>query len=257
MPETMSKKETESGYQKPTSERIVKEILTQCDIIHKDLNYAVNDDPDDIPYLVLDHEMYCGVEAHLFTGADIALWIPELLPSGDVVIYFPIRKLKENKLTLSQRRLVAWDILLHDLNWVMEKAQEGRVKYGEPSEIWAHTEREEDGYFEIPENEPIPIDKIIRCVDTSIVEVILELNRNGFATVSSCSGLEQDHDGVRPFNPYVTFDDEYYHDVSAHLFTLGEAAGWDPSFGAHGFDVFLDCVEHGDTAVLEAWNRLG
>ena len=248
-------KEREAGS--IISEEQVLAVLDHWSIPHRDLNYAVNDDTTDIPYLVLDSGVYFGVEAHLFTAADMALWIPELLPSGDIVIYFPIRHLDaDSKMTLTQRRMLAWDSLMHAFDWVMHKVRSGRAEHGGPSESWAHYEREEDGYFEIPENRPLPIDKILRRVDTYLTEAILELNRNGFATIESCSGLKQDHEGKSPFNTYVCFDDEYYHDVSAHLFTLADAAGWDPTFGAHGFDVMFHCKDDGENAIMKAWDRL-
>ena len=253
----MSESKTKTRQNEQISEEQIREVLNHWSIPHSDLNYAVNDDPDDIPYLVLGHEAYFGVEAHLFTAADMALWIPELLPTGDVVIYFPIRTLDpESAVTLSQRRMLAWEFLMRSIDWVIHKVRKGRAEHGGPSESWAHCEREEDGYFEIPENHPIPIDKILSWVDPSITEVILELNIQGFVTVESCSGLREDHEGKRPFNAYVCFDDEYYHDVSAHLFTLAEAAGWDPTFGAHGFDVMFHCKTDDESGIAEAWDRL-
>ena len=253
--------ETERAVTKKEKDEIteeqVQDVLDHWNITCKHLNYAANNDPTDIPYLVIDHETYFGMEAHLFTAADIALWIPELLPSGDVVIYLPIRDAdSENKPTLEQRRMLSWETLMHALDWVMHKVMNGRAKHGEPSESWAHCEREEDGYYEISENSPTPIDTILRRVDSYITEVILELNRNGFVTIESCSGLKEDHEGERPFNAYVCFDDEYYLDVSAHLFTLAEAAGWDPTFGAHGFDVLFHCIAEGEKAIMKAWDRL-
>jgi hypothetical protein len=89
-----------------------------------------------------------------------------------------------------------------------------------------------------------------------ITDVILSLNRHGFVTIESCSGLKKDHDGENPFGAYVCFDDECYHDVSAHLFTLADAAGWDPTFGAHGFDVLFHCMGEGESEVTDAWTRL-
>ena len=148
---TIEKKD-KSRHKEQISEDQVIEVLDHWSLPHKDLNYAVNNECTDIPYLVLDQRAHFGVEAHIFTSADMALWIPELLPSGDIVIYFPIRKLDaESRITLAQRRMFAWDLLTHSLDWVMHKVQTGRAEYGDPSESWAHCEREEDGYFETRE----------------------------------------------------------------------------------------------------------
>ena len=146
--------------------------------------------------------------------------------------------------------------LMRFFDYIMHKVHKGRAEYGEPTESWAHCEREPEGYFEIPENRPTPIDKIVRLVDTYIREVIVALNRSGFVTIESCSGLKQDHQGKTSIEPYVCFDDEYYLDVSAHLFTLASASGWDPTFGAHGFDVLFYTDAEGDKEIKRAWGRL-
>jgi len=44
--------------------------------------------------------------------------------------------------------------------------------------------------------------------------------------------------------------------VSAHLFTLAEIAGWDPCWGAHGFDVLLYAFEESEREKERAWKRL-
>lgn len=94
-------------------------------------------------------------------------------------------------------------------------------------------------------------------VDKSIKRHIRELNEFGFATTSSCSGMARDHPERRPMLPYVMFDDESYFDVSAHLFSLADMAGWQSSFGAHGYDVAIEYNIDGlDEDYMEAWGEL-
>ena len=106
----MSQSKTKTEHEESMSEEQIREVLDHWGIPYKDLNYAVNDDPEDIPYLVFNHETYLGIEAHLFTAADMALWLPELLPSGDVVVYYPIRRLDDgSQYSLARRREMVWD----------------------------------------------------------------------------------------------------------------------------------------------------
>ena len=252
----MSESKTKKHQNEDISEAKFREVLAHWDLDCVDLNFAENEDLNDIPYVVIDVSDMFGFEAHLFTAADMALWVPELLPSGNVVIYYPNRHRPECSCTLAKVRLDLWDRLARFIDWVIHKVRTGRAEYGLPSTSWAHSEREEDGYYEVPEDTPQYIEKILRRVDDYLPDVMLELNKNGFVTVESCSGLDEDHDDRTPFPPFVCFSDEYYLDVSAHLFTLAEASGWDPSFGAHGFHVFFH--PHGETEeeIKQAWDRL-
>jgi hypothetical protein len=240
------------------SEEYVKSLFNRWEVPLRDLHYSVSNTPDDIPYLVLGHDAYSGCEAHIFTIADMTLWIPEFLPSGDVVLYYPIRETNDNHPdALLRRRTFAWEFITYNFDEVMHRLWT-KAKYEYPStDRWAHNEREPEGYIEIPENVPVPIDRILRRVDKSIRESILDLNRSGFATTECCSGLKKDHEGERPFEAYVCFDCEYYLDVSAHLFTLADLAGWDACWGAHGFDVLLYAVDEGEKNLEKAWKRLG
>jgi len=253
---SQSKTNTKKHQNEDMSEAKFREILAHWNLECVDLNFAENEDKDDIPYVVLDVSEIFGFEVHLFTAADMALWVPELLPSGNVVIYYPNRHQPECSCTLAQIRLNLWDRLARFIDWVIHKVRTGRTEYGLPSTSWAHSEREEDGYYEIPEDTPQYIEKILRRVDDYLPDVMLELNKNGFVTIESCSGLEEDHDDRTPSSAFVCFSDEYYLDVSAHLFTLAEASGWDPDFGAHGFHVFFH--PHGETQeeIKQAWERL-
>ena len=254
----MSQSKTKTKHDEQISEEQVKELLEHWDIPYKDLNYAVSNDPDDIPYLILDHDSYSGGEAHFFTVADLAVWIPELLPSGDVVLYYPLRLLDDKHPdALSRKRTISWEILAFSFDQIMHKIRVAGAHRFSSTDTWAHNEREPEGYIEIPENDPIPIDKILRRVDTSIKETILELNKAGFATIESCSGLKKDHEGSKPFQPYVALDDEYYLDVSAHIFTIAEASGWDPCWGAHGFEVLIYATDESEKELENAWKKLG
>ncbi len=139
----------------------------------------------------------------------------------------------------------------------LESAEVAGAHRFSSTDTWAHMEREPAGYIETSENDPIPIDKILRRVDSSIRGAILELNKAGFATIESCSGLKNDHEGSKPFQAYVTLDDEYYLDVSAHIFTIAEASGWDPCWGAHGFDVLIYATDESEKELEKAWKKLG
>ncbi len=236
------------------SEEAVQSLFDHWEIPYIDLNYVTSNKQDDIPYVILGGDAYRGCKAHFFTIADMTLWIPELLPSGNVVLYYPLRRLDDKHPdALLRRRTFSWEFLTMNFDDIMHKAQHSF----ESTDSWAHNEREPEGYFEIPENMPIPIDKILGRVDSSIKEHILELNKAGFATIESCSGLKKDHEGDAPLPAYVCFDDEYYHDVSAHLFTLAELAGWDPCWGAHGFDVLLYALTDNNKELEKAWERFG
>ena len=254
---SQSKTRTKKHQNEEISEAKFREVLAYCDFQIIDLNFAVSDDRDDIPYVVIDVSDMFGVEAHLFTAADMALWIPELLPSGNVVIYYPNRYPSGNSCgECTQSRLALWDALTRFLDWITHKVRVGRAEYGIASNSWAHCERKEDGYFEIPENTPQYIEKMRRRVDGYLPDVLLELNKQGFVTIESCSGLKEDHEDSTPFPAYVCFDDEYYLDVSAHLFTLAEASGFDPTFGAHGFDVLIYAHTESQKGLKKSWDRL-
>jgi len=271
---SQSKEKTEQGEQ--ISEDILRSIFEHWQIPCIELNYAVSNEPNDIPYVVLGSEIYRGCEAHYFTIADMSLWIPEILPSGNVVIYYPLRKLEDKHPdALLRRRTLSWEFLTMNFEEIMERLWVNTQHNHESTDEWAHNEREPEGFFKNfpfpigeklknidsscigPENTPTPIDRILRRVDASIKEPILELNKAGFATTECCSGLKKDHEGDAPFPAYVCFDDEYYHDVSAHLFTLAEIAGWDPCWGTHGFDVLLYAVADSEKETEKAWERLG
>lgn len=147
----------------------------------------------------------------------------------------------------------AFDFVIYQTQGYRRSVDNGQ----QPTEVWALHEREwYCALWEIPENEPQAIERILRNVDSSIKEYILYMNVAGFATTESCSGFKKDHEDRRLFNPFVMFDDEYYLDVSARVFTLADASGWEPSFGAHGYDVMVEVYDEGDAVIQKAWDLL-
>lgn len=210
------------------------------------------------PYVVFDHRTYPQIEAHLFTIADSAMWIPEILPNGDVIIFDTFEWYEGCGFAdLEAWRTLAWMCLAGGISGVMEWLEPYR---SEPiaDERWAHQERDFlAGLYEVPPNEPMPVKSFIGGVDHSIRRHIRELNRLGFPTIECCSGISRDHPKGGSMLPYVFFDDEAYCDVSAHLFTLANMAGWEPSFGAHGYDVMLGySIDALDDEYLKAWDEL-
>jgi hypothetical protein len=214
---------------------------------------------DDIPYVVLSHEVYPGIEAHLFTIADIALWLPAFDERGNVVLYRP-RDLDENEKdpNLEKARSDSWLKLLA----AVERVTKLLTPYKDfvdggliPETVWAHHQRQwHFGLRDAPDHEAPPVDMFIDYVDHSIRPLIRELNELGFATKESCSGLLDEHPDREPYRPYVMFDERVYVDVSAHLFTLADITQWIPGPGPHGFDVRIQQSVGED--IPKAWSRL-
>ncbi len=223
------------------------------------LNLGLGAQDSDVPHIVLGHEVYLGVEAHLFTIADSALWLPVFRQSGDVIIYRPRELdkgssgtiLKKARSNAWRRLLTAFEQLTDLLKPYMKWVDQGAI----PKVVWAHHEAQWHlGLRDAPDHEPPSIDAFLEYVDKSIRLYIREINALGFATKESCSGLLDDHPDREPYQPYVMFDDRVYPDVSAHLFTLADIAQWIPSDGPHGFDVMIQ-QSIGDD-IPAAWNRL-
>lgn len=237
----------------------VIETLLRAGHLAKRVQLGVLSRIDEVPYVVLSHTVYPGVEAHLFTAADAALWIPAFTSLGDVVLYEP-KELDEGKSpdALESTRSEAWQRLFT----AVEKIANLLTSYREyvdqgyiPSMVWAHHEAEWYlGIREAPDHESRPVDEFLDYVDVSIRPHIRELNELGFITIESCSGLADDHADREPYRPYVMFDDRAYIDVSAHLFTVADIAQWIPSYAPHGFDVVVHQRVGEDTE--NAWNRL-
>lgn len=240
-------------------ERHVLDTMLKAGQSVRTINLGLGAQDDDVPHIVLGHKVYPGVEAHLFTIADSALWMPVFRESGDVAIYRPTEFDKASSgTTLKKARSDAWlglltafdqltDLLKPYMKWV----DQGTI----PKVVWAHHETQWHlGLRDAPDHEPQSVDEFLEYVDKSIRPFIREINGLGFATKESCSGLLADHPDREPYRPYVMFDDRVYPDVSAHLFTLADIAQWIPSDGPHGFDVMIQ-QSIGDD-IPAAWSRL-
>ncbi len=220
---------------------------------------GVGSELDTIPYLVLNHYVYPGVDAHLFTIADSAFWIPALTSTADVLLLRP-RSLNEAKSAshIERAGYQAWEKLLTAFKRMStllapyrEKLDEGYI----PTSVWAHYDSEWYRKIrEAPEPEPRPVSEFIQYIDASIRTHIRALNENGFSTIESCSGLPHEHLDREPYRPYVMFDEKAYVGVSAHLFTLADIAGWNPCCAPHGFDIVIR--QRTDDEVEDAWDRL-
>ncbi|MFX0046263.1 MAG: hypothetical protein ACFE8Z_10480 [Candidatus Hermodarchaeota archaeon] len=213
---------------------------------------------DHIPYLVFSHEVYPGVEAHLFTIADVSLWLPAFDAQGDVVLYRP-RELDEGRgdSDVEEARSDSWMRLLAAIERVTELLTPYRKSVNRspiPETVWAHHQRQwHFGLRDAPDHEAPPVDMFIDYVDSSIRPLIRNLNELGFTTKESCSGLPSEHPDREPYRPYVMFDDRVYLDVSAHLFTLADITEWIPGPGPHGFDVKIQ--QNVGEDIPEAWGR--
>ncbi len=223
------------------------------------IQLGIESSPDWFPFIVLNHEVYPGVEAHLFTIADIALWLPAFDEGGNVVLYRPL-DLDETEMdsNLERAESESWLRLLAALERVAEllapykQSVDGGLI---PETIWAHYQGQwHFGLRDAPDHEAPPVDTFIDYIDYSIRRHIQELNELGFTTKESCSGLLDEHPDSEPYWPYVMFDERVYLDMSAHLYTLADITEWIPGPGPHGFDVRIQQRANEDN--LEAWTRL-
>ncbi|TFG34055.1 hypothetical protein EU527_05500 [Candidatus Thorarchaeota archaeon] len=203
------------------------------------------------PMIIFDHRSYPGVEAHVFTAANSAYWIPILDEYGDVIVTYPLY-------TNEDEPLLAWERLLWNLERlaILLQTYRKRVLAGSiPSTIWAHHEPE--WYRELrkaPYHEKQNTSTFIDYVDLSIQPHIIALNDFGFKTLESCSGLPQDHLDRDPYRPYVMLDERAYHGCIPHFFTLADIADWIPSYAPHNFDVYIRIQKH--RPIEESWNQL-
>ncbi len=211
------------------------------------------------PRLVVDRGSYPGVEAHLCTIADGALWKSELDPDRDVVLTLPEEDVK-SPLTSSIRigRESGWRRLVASLEKLSPHldAYRAGVRRGNFSTVmWAHHDEE---WFRLNREAPLhtirPPDEYVEHVDATIRPHIRELNKLGFATLECCSSLPQDHPDREPWYPYIMFDERVYPRATPHLFTLADMAGWVPTYARYNFDVAMR-VPRGDP-VEAAWDRL-
>ncbi|MGY5873420.1 MAG: hypothetical protein RTV72_14310 [Candidatus Thorarchaeota archaeon] len=212
---------------------------------------GLSEEIEEQPMIVFDHQIYPGVEAHVFTAAHCALWIPKLDENGDVVVYYPLSTNKEE-------HILAWERLLGVLGKLSEllRTYRDRVLSGcLPCIIWAHHEIEwYRGLRIAPYHKQQNPSSFIEYVDPSIRNHITDLNEYGFDTVESCSGLSQDHPDRNPYRPYVMLDERAYPNCIPHFFTLADIADWIPSYAPHNFDVYIRIQRH--NPIVEAWNRL-
>ncbi len=203
------------------------------------------------PMIIFDHRSYPGVEAHVVTAANSALWIPKLDDNGDVIVSYPSS-------TDNEEYLLAWERLFGVLGKLtgLLHTYRTRVLAGRfPSIIWAHHEIE--WYRELrraPYHEKQNTSNFIDYVDPSIRDHITALNDYGFDTIESCSGLLQDHPDRTPYRPYVMLDERAYPSCIPHFFTLADIADWIPSYAPHNFDVYIRIQRH--HPIVESWNRL-
>ena len=215
------------------------------------LSTGLNDAPRVNPVITIDHRSYPGVEAHLFTAANSAFWIPRLDESGDIVLSFTNSNNDEES-------IFAWENLLGILGRLSELLYRyrDRVLSGSvPGVIWAHHDGE--WYREMrnaPYHEKQNVETFIDYVDPLIRRHIIALNDYGFATLESCSGFPQEHLDRDPYRPYIMLDERAYSGCIPHFFTLADIADWIPSYAPHNFDVYIRIQRH--RPIIEEWNRL-
>ncbi|MFW9767258.1 MAG: hypothetical protein ACFFF9_01255 [Candidatus Thorarchaeota archaeon] len=217
-----------------SSDAIRKRINTLSDHGVLVTDYTLGIDSDNRPQIEFDHTSYPGIEAHLFTIADVSSWEPELLSSANVLL---------SSLSNDSDKFKTWMKLLTTLEDVMkslEQYKQGLLHGIIPSSPWVYYEIQwYRKNWEGPQHELIPVESILHLIDESIKPHIKELNELGFQTTQSCSGLAKDHLDRDPYLPYVMFDERIYPRSSAHLFTLADISGWIPSYGPHNFDIEL------------------
>ena len=214
-------------------ERCIKALL-EFDLVVNRFSLSLDDTQEPSPLLEFNRESYPGFEAHLFTIADASLWHPELTETSNVVL----RNLGD-----ASNRTESWNRLLSNTLTIMEALNLYRqgLRHGIiPSSHWIYHEfqwyRENWDAFVHESSESLDF---LQSVDESIRPHIKELNKLGYLTTQSCSGLPIDHPNREPYLPYVMFDERAYPNASAHLFTLADMTGWIPSYGPHNFDVEL------------------
>ncbi|UCH05553.1 MAG: hypothetical protein JSW05_05150 [Candidatus Thorarchaeota archaeon] len=237
----------------------VLDSMHQAGYLVHAMQLGMKSQTDEVPFIVLSHEVYPGVEAHLFTIADAALWLPAFNHVGDIVLYRP-REFDgvESAGVIEKARSDAWNMLLSAVERIgnLLTPYKEHVSQGiTPKTVWAHHETQWHlALRDAPDHEAQPVDKFIDDVDSSIRPHIRELNELGFATKESCSGILDEHPDREPYRPYVMFDDRVYLDASAHLFTLADIAEWIPGPGPHGFDVSFH--QNVGEDIQDAWQRL-
>jgi hypothetical protein len=245
---------------------VSSDVVKRIHAILRETGYAVRkvqvgtgSDLNEIPCLILEKKAYPGAEAHLFTIADAALWIPAMTPTGDILLYRPpFPDESKNGSAVEKARVQSWRRLMLTylqisklLGPYKKSLEEGYI----PSVTWAHYDAE---WFrnirEAPDPTPRLVHDFIHSVDESIRTNIQFLNESGFSTIESCSGLPNEHLDREPYRPYVMFSERSYQGVAAHLFTLADIAQWIPGCAPHSFDIVIK--QKTDDEMEAAWNRL-
>ena len=239
--------------------RKLARVFRNYDLAVKELQVGLGVASPEKPSVVIDHTSYPGVEAHLFTIADAALWNAQFTSDRDVLLSHSVIDLEaKEQADPIDASIQAWSRLASVLSSIMGcmkfykesivRGQYGTVIWGQHATEW-HRE-----LWESRIHEYVPPSEFIDYVDTSIRPHITELNDLGFATVESCSGMMIDHPDREPYRPYVMFDERSYLGAAPHFFTLGDMAGWETMYAPHGFDVYVRVFTGDD--IEDAWARL-
>ncbi|KXH70519.1 MAG: hypothetical protein AM326_04265 [Candidatus Thorarchaeota archaeon SMTZ-45] len=223
--------------------------LSKFDLVVNHFSTALDNGLEERPLIEFDRSSYPGFEAHLFTIADAAQWMPELNSEENVVLFGP---------ESMSNQYESWMRLLDFVNEVMNSLDDYRqeLKHGIiPTTHWIYNEnRWYRKNWEGPNHRFKPVNEFLYSVDESIQAHIKSLNALGFPTTQSCSGLKKDHPNRDPYLPYVMFDERAYPRSSAHLFTLADMTGWIPSYGPHNFDIEFRLHDSEDAERF--WDRL-
>ncbi|RDE12836.1 MAG: hypothetical protein C4K48_09520 [Candidatus Thorarchaeota archaeon] len=241
------------------SARKLARVFRNYDLAVKELHVGFGAASPEKPSVVIDHTSYPGVEAHLFTIADAALWNAQFTSDRDVLLSQSVIDLEaKDQAEPTDASIQAWSRLTSVLSSIMDcmkfhkesiaRGQYGTVIWGQHATEW-HRELWESRIHEL-----VPPSEFIDYVDTSIRPHITELNDLGFTTVESCSGMLIDHPDREPYRPYVMFDERSYRGATPHFFALGDMAGWETMYAPHGFDVYIRVFTSDDTE--DAWARL-
>lgn len=223
--------------------------LSKFDLVVNHFSLALDNCLEQRPSIEFDRSSYPGFEAHLFTIADAAQWIPELNSADNVVLFG--QENVNNQYGSWIRLLDTTEEIMRSLDNYRQELTHGII----PSTHWIYNEnRWFRKNWEGPYHRYKPADEFLDSVDESIQAHIKALNDLGFPTTQSCSGLIKDHPNRDPYLPYVMFDERVYPRSSAHLFTLADITGWIPSYGPHNFDVEFRLHDPEDAERF--WNRL-
>lgn len=224
--------------------------LSKYDLVVKRFNLALDENQLGSPELEFARTSYPGFEAHLYTIADAALWIPELDSSNDALVLKGSRN-RVNPYDSWMRLLDVTNRIMKYLEFYRQEVKHGII----PSTNWLFNEYQwYRKNWDHPQHKTLTVDEFLPSVDESIRVHIRVLNDLGFSTTQSCSGMEKDHRDREPYLPYVMFDERAYQRSSAHLFTLADISGWIPSYGPHNFDIEFRLLDSTDAEAH--WDKL-